>query len=136
MYFHRKIIFFGAAIILVLFISLLICLTGMSNLDGSFGVPTMDEVRLLESMKYRDKSLLKPLHVLTEQNTRMNIILLPFSKDEEMKSRVNRVESLCKKYHLGNYKWPNETNSIGVKDPPTELYAYFFHNRCVFIMEF
>ncbi len=47
----------------------------------------------------------------------------------EMVSRVERVKQLCKQFHLGKYKWNNNSNDFNLKEPPTALFSYFFWNR-------
>lgn len=49
--------------------------------------------------------------------------------ESEMASRVERVKQLCKQFHLGKYKWNNNSNDFNLKEPPTALFSYFFWNR-------
>ncbi|ODM99344.1 Carbohydrate sulfotransferase 13, partial [Orchesella cincta] len=49
--------------------------------------------------------------------------------DRDISYRKDRVGRLCKQFHLGKYKWGNNTNDLNLKEPPTPLFAYFFWNR-------
>lgn len=82
----------------------------------------------------------RPAHrqKLTKEDV-FKALLSPYIQDREFRDaeidltkRLNKVSSLCKKYHLGKYKWSNNTNSLHLKEPPTPLFAYYFWNRLAF----
>jgi len=47
----------------------------------------------------------------------------------EIAGRVKKASEFCKKYHLGRFQWPNGTNNLNIKEPPTPLFSYYFWNR-------
>ena len=50
--------------------------------------------------------------------------------EKEIDERIQNVESMCRSYHLGRYKWShNGSNDLRLKEPPTPLYSYYFWNR-------
>lgn len=53
-----------------------------------------------------------------------------FDKTEtEIKARIEQVDKVCRKYHLGRYKHSNNSNDLGLKEPPTPLWSYYFWNK-------
>ncbi len=47
----------------------------------------------------------------------------------ELSARLSNLKELCQKFHLGQYSHPNGSNDLGLKDPPTPQYSYFFLNQ-------
>lgn len=47
----------------------------------------------------------------------------------DISERTALVKTVCKQFHLGKYKWSNNSNDMHIKEPPTPLYSYFFWNR-------
>jgi len=47
-----------------------------------------------------------------------------------MRSRIQNVRHLCEVFHLGQFQQGEDGgNDLGVKDPPTPQYSYFFMSR-------
>lgn len=126
MEFNRKLISCFSILILLCFLCLLLTLYWSFNV-----IPLLVFVNSKSSSlpSYSSDLVNDENHDFNNLHDNDNVELDMNLIELEIASRVQRVKQLCKKFHLGKFKWSNNSNDLNLKEPPTALFSYFFWNR-------